>query len=329
MHMCLTRRQALRSGLLALPPFSTTAQVWAGDWPRKPLRIIVPTGAGGAPDIRTRWFAQRLEPLLGQTILVDNRPGAGGTLAMAAAARSAPDGYTLVTVHTGTMAMSPFLYERPGYDPLKDFVMVTRTGVGPMALLVGAASDIHSLQDLRQLARAKPGELNFGSPGIGTPPHLACELFSRAAGVAALHVPFNNPPQVIVELMSGRLTWCMDTLLVAVPQVKGGRLRALAVTSPQRMPGLPDVPTMGQLGLPECEFTTWTGLAAPAGTPTPVIDRLYVEISKVAHSAEAKQWFAELGNEPGNESPQATATIVRADHDKWGALIKAAGIKLQ
>jgi tripartite-type tricarboxylate transporter receptor subunit TctC len=335
MHFHLTRRQALRLATLAVATRSlpTQAQInppeSSSAWPQKPVRIIVPGGAGGVPDIRARWLADRLQPLLGQAVVVENKAAAGGNLAMEAAARSAPDGHTLVMMHLGTMAMNPHLYERVGYDPLKDFVAITRVGVGPMALLVSASSPLYSVQDLQRLSRSQSGTLFFGSPGVGTPPHLASELFKRSAAIGAEHVPFSSPPQASGELMAGRLTWVMDGLPLAVPLVKSGRLRALAVTSRSRFGAWPDVPTMEQVGLPDCEFSGWTGLAAPAGTPTRVIDRLYADISTVLTSADAKQWFAELGNEAGNDSPQATAAIVRDAHAKWGAVIKAAGIRLQ
>ncbi len=335
MTVSLTRRQALHLGslFLATSVLPATAPVAAAEapaiWLQKPLRIIVAGGPGGVPDIRARWLAERLQPLLGQSIVIDNRPAAGGNLAMEAVARSAPDGYTLVMMHLGTMALSPFLYKRLGYDPLKDFVPITRMGVGALALLVNADSKLHSVQDLQKLAHDQPGALNFGSAGVGTPPHLASELFMRSAGVVATHVPFTSPPQAAAELLAGRLTWVMDGLPVALPLVKSGRLRALAVTGSQRFVGWPDVPTLTQAGVLGAEFVGWTGLAAPAGTPDAVIDRLYAEIHKVLSSAESQQWFADIGNQVGNETPQATAAIVRADHTRWGTLIKAFGIQPQ
>jgi tripartite-type tricarboxylate transporter receptor subunit TctC len=336
MSVHLTRRQALNLGACAVVTYSlpAPAQHTAPDaasapaWPQKALRIVVPGGPGGVPDIRARWLAERLQPLLGQAVLIDNQPAAGGVVAMEAVARSAPDGHTLVMMHLGTMAVNPFLFERVGYDPLKDFVPITRVGVGPLALTVNANGPLRTVQDLQQLARSQPGTLFFGSPGVGTPPHLASELFMRSAGVAATHVPFNNPGQVSVELQAGRLTWAMEGYPLAMQQVKAGRLRVLAVTGSQRLAAWPDVPTLAQAGLPDSEFYGWTGLAAPAHTPAAVIQRWYAEINKVLSSAEARQWFGELGNEVGNESPAATAALVRAEHAKWGAFIKAAGLRM-
>jgi tripartite-type tricarboxylate transporter receptor subunit TctC len=335
MPLHITRRQAMRFGTLALS--APVGPAWAQNsladashaWPQKPLRIVVPGGAAGVVDIRARWLAERLQAPLGQTISIDNRPAAGGNLAMQAVARSAPDGYTLVMMHLGTMAVNPFLYDSVGYDPLKDFVAITRVGVGPLALTVNTGSPLRSVQDLLQQARSQPGALFYGSPGVGTPPHLASLLFLRSAGVEAIHVPFTSPTQASIELQAGRLSFTMEGLPLAMPMVKAGRLRALAVTGAQRFAGWPDVPTLTQSGLTDCEFSGWTGLAAPARTPAAVIQRLYAEISKVLTSAEGRQWFADLGNEVGNESPEATAALVRADHAKWGALIKAAGLRLQ
>jgi tripartite-type tricarboxylate transporter receptor subunit TctC len=334
MSLQLTRRQALRLGALAcaapgLPVLAQTASPEASHpWPHKPLRIVVPGGAGGVPDIRARWLAERLQAPLGQSVMVENRPAAGGNLAMEHVARSAPDGYTLVMMHMGTMAVNPFLYDRVGYDPLKDFVPITRVGVGPLALMVNASSPLRTVQELQQLARSQPGTLFYGSPGVGTPPHLASELFMRSAGVQATHVPFTSPTQASLELQAGRLTFTMEGLPLAMPMAKAGRVRVLAVTGAQRTAAWPEVPTLTQAGLVDCEFNSWTGLAAPVGTPAAVIQRLHVEVSKILTSAEGRQWFADLGNEVGNETPEATAALVRADHARWGALIKAVGMRL-
>ncbi len=326
MATCLNRRRLLQLTLLSAPPAWAAGASDPGAVPR-PLHVFVAGAAGGVPDTRLRWLAERLSPLLGQPIVIENKPAAGGNLAMQAAARSAPDGQTLVMMHLGTMAVNPFLYDNLGYDPLKDFVPITRVGVGPLMLAVSAASSMRSVQDLLTHARAAPGRLSFGSPGIGTPPHLGNELLKSVAKIDAQHVPYQTSTQVITDLSGGQLHWMMDGLPIILPHAQASRLRPLAVTGRSRIAALPDVPTMAEAGLPGCEVYGWTGLAAPARTPSAVIERLYGAIAKVLGSDEARQWFAGLGNEPGGETPEATAAIVYAEHAKWGALIKSAGIK--
>ena len=298
-------------------------------WPTKPVRIIVPGGPGGVTDIRARWLADRLMPALGQSVVVENKPGAGGNIGTEMGARSAPDGYTLTIVHQGTMAINPHLYSRLGYDPLADFTPITRLGGGPLLLSVNPQVAATTVAELVQLAKAKPGQLNFGSPGIGTPPHLAGELFKRAAGIDVLHVPYNGGGQSATALISGQVSFMIEGLSVVLPLVKAGRLRPLAVTGPRRVALLPDVPTMAEAGLPACEFVGWVGISAPAATPKPIIDRLYREISKVLATAEARDWFGAVGAEPLADTPEAFAATIRAEHAKWGKVIREAGIRIE
>ena len=298
-------------------------------WPAKPVRIIVPAGAGGVPDIRARWLADRLMTALGQSVFVENKPGAGGNIGTEMGARSAPDGYTLTIVHQGTMAINPHLYSRLGYDPLADFTPITHLGIGPLLLTVNPDVPASTVAELVQLAKAKPGQLNFGSPGIGTPPHLAGELFKRVAGIDVVHVPYNGGGQSATALISGQVSFMIEGLSVVLPLVKAGRLRPLAVTGPRRVALLPDVPTMAEAGLPACEFVGWVGISAPAATPKPIIDRLYREISKVLATTEARDWFGAVGAEPLADTPEAFAAAIRAEHAKWGKVIREAGIRIE
>jgi len=298
-------------------------------WPAKPIRLIVPGGAGGVVDIRARWLSERLAQRLSQPVYVDNLPGAGGNLGTAQAAHAAADGYTLAMVHQGTMTINPHLYGRLGYDPLKDFAPIARVGVGPLVLAVNAALPVTSVAQLVALARDKPGQLTFGSPGIGTPPHLAGELFQRLAGIRLTHVPYRGGAQAVSDLIGGQISMSIEGTNVQLPFVRSGQLRALAVTGPRRLAVLPDVPTLAEAGVAGYEFIGWVGIAAPAATPPPIIDRLQREIAAVRASPQAREWFASYGLEPGDESPEAFAEQIRAEHARFGSLIHAAGIKAE
>ena len=299
-------------------------------WPAKPLRIIVPGGAGGVTDIRARWLAPRLAVVLGQSVVVENKTGAGGNIGTEMAARSAPDGYTLVIIHHGTMAVNPHLYARAGYDPLVDFIPLTRIGgSSTLVLAVAADSPAKDLNDLLRMAREKPGRLSFGSPGIGTPPHMAAELLKRLAGIDVIHVPYKGGGQAANDLIAGHVNWTFDGSAVQLPLVKAGRTRALAVTGSARVPVLPDVPTLAEAGVPGYEFSAWSGIALPAATPPPIVARLHAEISKILGSAEGREYFGSLGLSAGADNMDAFAAQIRAEHAKWGDIIKQTGMKAE
>ena len=298
-------------------------------WPAKPVRILVPGGTGGVTDIRARWLAERLALRLGQSVIVENKPGAGGNLGMEMGARSAPDGYTLIIIHQGVMTVNPHLYSRLGYDPLADFAPITQLGVGPLLLAVHPDMRANTVAELVQLAKAKPGQLNFGSPGIGTPPHLAGELFKRTAGIDTVHVPYKGGGQAVSDLIAGHISYSIEGLTVQLPQVKAGRLRALAVTGPQRVASLPDVPTMAEAGLAGAEFQGWVGIAVPAATPKIIVARLYRDISTILATPEARAWFGEVGADARTDPPDVFAATIRAEHAKWNKIIRDAGIKIE
>ena len=298
-------------------------------WPTKPVHILVPGGVGGVIDIRARWLAPRLAALLGQSVIVENKPGAGGNLGMAMGAHSAPDGYTLIIIHQGVMTVNPHLYSHPGYDPLADFTPITQIGIGPLLLAVHPDVRANAVVELVQLAKAKPGQLNFGSPGIGTPPHLAGELFKKTAGIDTMHVPYKGGGQAVSDLIAGHISYSIEGLTVQLPQVKAGRLRALAVTGPQRVASLPNVPTMAEAGFAGAEFQGWVGIAVPAATPKAIVARLYRDISAILATAEARAWFAEVGADPRTDAPDMFAAAIHAEYAKWGTLIREAGIKVE
>ena len=326
MKPCLPRF-ALPALAALIAMLSAFALARAAGWPARPIHLIVPGGPGGVVDLRARWIAERLAPALGQPIVVENRAGAGGNIGTEAGAHSAPDGYTLVMVHQGTLVMNPHLYRHPGYDALHDLAPITRIGVGPLLLAVNPSIPVSSVAELIALAKAKPGQLSFGSPGVGTPPHMAAELFKRAAGIDIVLVPYRGGGQTVSDLMAGHIAASIEGMNVQLPQVKAGHLRALAVTSAQRVPSLPDVPTIAEAGLPGYEYMGWVGIAAPAGTPSEVTGRLYREIARILQTQEARDWFDSYGQSPGGESPEAFGTLIRAEYAKWGTLIRDAGLK--
>jgi tripartite-type tricarboxylate transporter receptor subunit TctC len=314
-------------GAVALPSSAPRAQ--GPNWPSKPLRIIVPGGPGGVTDIRARWLADRLSPALGQPILIENRAGAGGNMGTVAAVRSPPDGYTLLIIHIGTMAINPHIYANPGYDPLTDIAPITRLGVGPQALAVHKDVPAQSVGELLSLAKAKPGELTFVSPGVGTPGHLAASLLMHLTGIRATHVPYKGGAQAVQDLLAGHVTFTIESLTLLKPFVDNGRLRALAVTTPRRAKSMPDLPTMAEAGVPGFQLTAWAGIGAPAGTPRPVVDRLYAEIAKILATTEARAWFDSFGIDPGGEPPDAFAALARAEYIQLGEVIRTMGIKAE
>jgi tripartite-type tricarboxylate transporter receptor subunit TctC len=298
-------------------------------WPAHPLRLIA-GGAGGVTDVRARWLAERLAPALGRAVVVENKAGAGGNIGMELVARAAPDGYTLAIIHQGTMTINPHLYARTGYNALTDFTPLTRIGgLGPLVLAVHPDSPARSVADLIRLAKDKSKPLSYGSPGIGTPPHMAGELFKRLASIDAAHIPYKGGGQAASDLMAGHLSYTFEGTSVQLPLAKAGRIRALAVTGRERVPTLPDVPTMAEAGVPGYEFFGWVGIAVPAATPAPIVKRLYAEISKILAGAEAQAYFGEQGISAGGEAPDVFAADIRAEYAKWGELIRHVGLKAE
>ena len=261
----------------------------AETYPSKPIKIIVPAVAGSPPDVRARWLAEKLYPALGQRVIIENKPGAGGIIGAAAAAKSAPDGYTLLAVTQGTLAFNPHLYAEPGYDALRDFAPVTRVSVGALLLVVHPTVQAKSVAELIRLAKAAPGQLMFGSAGIGTPPDMAGELFKRRANIDVTSVPYKGGNLAHIDLIAGRLTYTIDGIGILLPYVNSGKLRALAVTGSQRVAALPEVPTVAESGLPGYEYETWTGICAPAGTPKEIIVRLNAELVKILRTPETRE----------------------------------------
>jgi tripartite-type tricarboxylate transporter receptor subunit TctC len=320
-------RSAGTLSFAALLALSLAGSAAAETYPSKPIKIIAPAVAGSPPDVRARWLADKLYLALGQRVIIENKPGAGGIIGLAAAAKSAPDGYTLVAVTQGSLAFNPHLYAEPGYDALRDFAPVTRVSVGALLLAVHPEVRANSVAELISLAKARPGQLTFGTAGVGTPPHMAGELFHRKANIDVTYVHYKGGNLADVDVMAGRLTYTIDGIGVLMPYVKAGKLRALAVTSPQRVAALPEVPTIAESGLPGYEYEAWTGICAPAGTPKEIIVRLNAELVKILRTAETREWFAAQGVKPVGDSPEDFAAYIKAEHAKWGVIIRAAGMK--
>ncbi len=299
---------------------------FAQAYPSKPVKLIVPSAPGSPPDIRARWLAEKLAPALGQPIVVDNKAGAAGSIGTEAGARSAPDGYTLLLVHQGTLAINPHLYARTGYDPIADLAPVTRLVVSPMLLAVHPEMPVNSAADLIRLANEKPGQLTFGSGGTGTPPHMAGELFKRMAKIDVVHVPYKAASPALVDLMAGRLSYTIDSVAIQLPQVKNGKIKALAVTGAKRLASLPDVPTVTESGLPGFEYWSWMGICVPAGTPKEIVSRLNQAIVGILGTPPAREWFAAQGGEPMGETSEEFAAFIKAEHAKWGMIVRDAGI---
>jgi tripartite-type tricarboxylate transporter receptor subunit TctC len=315
--------------LLALVGVALMPIAHAQQYPSGTIRIIAPGPPGSPRDVRARWVAEQLTSALSQPVMVDNRAGAGGNIGMEAAAKSAPDGRTLVIVDTGTLAMNPHLYDRTGYDALADFIPVVRLVEAPLMLAVRADLPARSVAELISLARSKPGQLSYGSPGVGTPPHLAGELFKRTAQVDVAHIPYKGASPALTDLMAGRIDYMIDNVGLLAPQVAAGKVRALAITSPKRVAALPDIPTMAEAGLPGYDFTSWMGVAVPAGTPAAIVQRLNAELVRALRSPGGQTWFESQGGEVVADSPQAFGQAVRSEHARWREVIQDARIKAE
>ncbi|WP_233235368.1 tripartite tricarboxylate transporter substrate binding protein [Bordetella sp. LUAb4] len=321
MNILEPKRLAWLAALLF--PLAAAAQ----SYPDKPIHLIVPFPPGGVADIIARPIAEKLTQSLGQPVIVENRGGATGTIGAAFVAHAAPDGYTLLLGTTNEMAMSPTLYATLPYDPTKDFAPVSIVAQFPNVLVVSPRVQAGKLADLTALAKAKPKSLTFASSGQGSTNHLTAELYQTEAGVQITHIPYKGGGPALVDLTGGHVDAMFATLPSAVTLIKAGKLHALAVTGSKRTAALPDVPTMGESGLPGVMVSTWNGVIAPAGTPPAVIDKLAQALKQATEDPGIQQKFALVGAETTYTPPQAFAGIIRDDYARWSAVIKKAGIK--
>ncbi len=297
-------------------------------YPHKPIRIVVPVAAGGGTDYTARLIGQKLSEAWGQSVIVDNRPGAAGNLGVEIVSKAQPDGYTLVMPIT-SFPINPSLYARLPFDTVKDFAPIVLAASAPLLLVVNPGVPAQSVKDLVALAKAKPGAMNYANSGSGTTAHLASEMFKRMAGVEIVNVPYKGGGPAVIDLIAGQVQIFFATIPAALQQVKAGKLRALAVTSSKRVPELADMPTVAESGLPGFEVVGWFGLFAPAGTPQPVIGRLNAEIVRILNVPESRERLSGHGLIPGGGTPQELGQFLQAEIAKWGKLIKETGIRAE
>ena len=322
--MTSTRSLLLSLAAVLLLPAAAPAQ---DAWPSRPLRMVAPFPPGGTTDVLGRIIAQRLSDALGRQVVVENRPGAGGNLGNEFAARLPPDGYNILLSSSAQLVTNVHLYKRLGFDPLNDFSPVSQVASSGQVLVVHPSIPVKTVQQLVAIARAKPGSLNFGSGGRGTPAHVAGEVFQVATGTKLVHVPYKGGGLAVVDLVAGQIDMVLSDMAPAVPQVKAGKLRALAVTSERRSPALPDVPTLAEAGIKGSIPDVWWVLMTPRGTAPAVVARLNAEVGTMMKSPELQERFAQLGITPLHSTPERVTELIRLETPAIGKALKAAGIE--
>jgi tripartite-type tricarboxylate transporter receptor subunit TctC len=300
----------------------------AQDYPNRTITLVVPYSAGGGNDAMARIVAEHMSRTLGQQIVIENRGGAGGTIATRAVAKSAPDGYTLVVGGTGTLAVNPTLYANAGYDPRKDFAPVGLIATSALVILVHPRVEAHSVKDLIALAKKEPGKLNYASAGPGSGIHLASELFASMAGVKLTHVPYKGTSPALNDLLGGHVDLYFSSLPPAVGIVAQGKVRALAVTGPTRSHVFPDLPTVAEAGLPGYEAVLHYGIAAPAGTPRPIVEKLNAALRRALAAAETRDLLVKTGAEPLSSTPEEYAADIDREETKWSRIVREVGVKV-
>ena len=318
-------RNALTLGLVLTAMVAAHDTIAQGTYPTRPIRLIVPSAAGGGTDFTARTIGQKLTESIGQTVIVDNRSGAAGNIGVEIAAKSNPDGYTLVMPIT-SFPINPHLYAKLPFDTVKDFAPIVLASSAPLLLVVNPSVQAKSVNELIALAKAKPGQLNYANSGNGTTAHLAGELLKKMAGVDLVSVPYKGGGPAVLDLIAGRVQVYFSTIPAALSQVQAGKLRAIAVTTTKRVATIPDIPTVSETGLPGFDVVGWFGIFAPAGTPRPVIARLNKEINDALRQPDTQQRFATQGLIPGGGTPEELGAFLKAEIAKWGALIKEARI---
>lgn len=314
---------------------SINAAVWAQSaaggqpWPTRPIRFIAPFPPGGGTDLNARMIAPRLAAALGQQVVVENRPGAGGMLGTEMVAKSPPDGYNMVIATIGPIAINRSLYSKMPYDPVKDLAPVTITGEVPNGLVVHPALPAKTVKELIALAKQRPQELNFGSSGNGAGDHLAAEMLKVMAGIKMTHVPYKGGAPAMVDLLSGNIQLIFATLATGMPYIRSNRVRAVAMAAPTRFPLLPEVPTVAEAGVPGFAVVNWAGIFVAAGTPRAIIERLNAEVVKALSVPEVRAKLLDMGLVAGTNTPEQFAAFIEAEAQKWAKVIKQAGIRIE
>ena len=298
-------------------------------FPSKPMRIIAAFAPGSTLDIMARLLGPKLNAAMGQPVIVENRPGAGGMIGMDATAKSAPDGHTLAIGALGPNATNPALYVKTPFDPVKDLTGVTLLATGPVVIVTHPSVPARTVKELVALAKAKVGQLSYGTPGVGTSPHLAGELFQSVTGTKIVHVPYKGNPEALNDLIGGQLSIVFSGMPPVIPLVKAGRIRAIATTGDQRAAGLPETPTLAEAGYSGAGMVIWYGVVAPGATPREVIAKLHAEINKAMKLPDVRERFVALGADPATSSPEEFSALIRDEYARWSKLIRAANIKAE
>ncbi|MDZ5455861.1 tripartite tricarboxylate transporter substrate binding protein [Azohydromonas lata] len=322
--MLFNRRHVLAAALAA----ACAPAVLAQSYPAKAIKVVVPFPPGGGPDIIAREVTQKVTAATGWTFVIDNRPGAGGNLGVDAVAKSPADGYTLVLGQTSNLAINPSLYAKLPYNPLKDLAPITTAATAPLALVVSTSSPYKTLADVVNAAKAKPGAVNFASPGNGTVAHLTGELFQKAAGVRFQHVPYKGANQALNDVIGGQVDLYMASVTSVLQQIRNGKLRPLAVTSAKRVNDLPQAPTIAEAGYKGFDATTWFGFLAPAATPKDIVARLNTEFNKALQQNDLRKRLGEEGADVAGSTPEQFATLMRDELQRWSKVVKESGAKL-
>jgi len=321
----MKRRHLLQaaSAAIALPSLA-----WAQDkYPGKPITLICPYAAGGNADQRSRQIGRFLSTALGQPVLVDNKPGAGGNIGTDAVAHAKPDGYIIGMGNFAPLAVNPTMFKKMNFDPAKDLAPVCLIEKGPLVLMVPASSPFKSVKDIIAAAKASPGKLSFASGGLGGSHHLSGEMFKSLAGLSITHIPYKGGAPATTDLMGGQVDMMFEQMYSAAPSIRAGKLRALAITSKTRSPLFPDLPTMAEAGVPGFEVQNWQGLIAPAGTPPALIKLLNETVNKALADPTIKEQMLGQGNELGGGTPEQFAALIKSEADRWGKLVKSANIR--
>jgi len=320
------RRRGLQALAAVAAGLSSGSAVAQAAWPSRPIRLVIAFPPGGPTDIVSRVVAAQLSQQLGQQVVVENRPGAGGNIAAELVAKAAPDGYTLF-YNTSAITIAPALYAKVNYDTLKDFAPISSTATNAMVLMVHPSVPVRTVREFVDYAKANPGKINYASSGTGTITHLASAALGSALGLQMTHVPYKGSAPGLVDLAGGQVQMMIDTINSAGPYIRDGRVRALAVTMPKRLSVLPDVPTLAETVLPGMEMSAWQGVVAPAGTPAPILQRLHTEITRLLQNPEVRSKLAAAGTEVLGSTPEEYAAYIRAELARWSRIVKESGAK--